>query len=87
MTKPEDAPTAAVGSPFERPVGRPEPERAHPSARPFKCPVCGSHYFGPIFEKQEHVGRYCKGWPSGHDRSYIPCRGRHEERFETPNAS
>ena len=22
MTKPEDAPTAAVGSPFERPVGR-----------------------------------------------------------------
>jgi hypothetical protein len=24
----EDAPTAAVGSPFERPVGRPVPERA-----------------------------------------------------------
>jgi hypothetical protein len=27
MTKPENAPAAAVGSPFERPVGRPVPER------------------------------------------------------------
>jgi hypothetical protein len=27
MTKPKDAPTAAVGSPVERPVGRLEPER------------------------------------------------------------
>jgi hypothetical protein len=28
MTKTEDAPAAAVGSPFERPVGRLVPERA-----------------------------------------------------------
>ena len=27
MTKPEDAQAPAVGSPFERPVGRPAPER------------------------------------------------------------
>ena len=52
------------------------PERAD-----FKCPVCASHYFGPIFEKERHVGRYCKGWPSGFDRSYLPCRGEHVEMF------
>ena len=48
----------------------------------FKCPVCASVYFGPIFEDKKHVGRFCKGWPSGYDRSYMPCRGRHEERFD-----
>jgi len=47
----------------------------------FKCPVCASTYFGPIFEKSEHVGRYCKGWPSTEDRSYHDCRGKYEERF------
>ena len=51
----------------------------------FKCPVCASVYFGPIFEDKKHVGRFCKGWPSGCDRSYTPCRGLHEERFERPN--
>jgi hypothetical protein len=54
---------------------------SHPSFAPFKCPICASHYFGPIFEKGQHVGRYCKGWPSGVDRSYNSCRGKHEERF------
>lgn len=49
----------------------------------FKCPVCASPYFGPIFENGQHVGRYCKGWPSSHDRSYVPCSGRHEERFSS----
>lgn len=53
----------------------------HPSFEPFKCPVCGSSYFGPLWEGKEHVGRYCKGWPSGWDRSYDPCRGKHEELF------
>lgn len=52
---------------------------------PFKCPTCRSPYFGAIFEGGLHVGRYCKGWPSGYDRSYTPCRGKHEERFERPN--
>lgn len=50
----------------------------------FKCPICNSEYFGPIFKDSLHIGRYCKGWPSGHDRSYIPCRGSHEELFEEP---
>lgn len=58
-----------------------------PSLAPFKCPVCASRYFGPIYEGGKHVGRYCKGWPTGHDRSYIPCKGSHEERFEQPNQS
>lgn len=58
----------------------------HSSFAPFKCPVCGSRYFGPIFTGGEHVGRYCKGWPSGYDRSYNPCRGAHEEMFSTPNS-
>lgn len=59
----------------------------HPSSVPFKCPVCGSSYFGPIWSGEVHVGRYCKGWPSGHDRSYNPCRGKHEEMFSAqPNA-
>jgi len=51
------------------------------SFSPFKCPVCSSPYFGPVWEKEQHVGRFCKGWPSGFDRSYIPCKGKHEERF------
>lgn len=53
----------------------------HPSFAPFKCPACGSRYFGPIFVGGEHVGRYCKGWPRGFDRSHVPCRGTHEEMF------
>lgn len=53
----------------------------HPSFKPFKCPVCASHYFGPVWSGKEHVGRYCKGWPSGYDRSYIACPGSHEEIF------
>lgn len=48
---------------------------------PFKCPFCHSNYFGPIFEKEKHVGRSCKGWPSGDDRSYRGCRDKYEERF------
>ncbi len=47
----------------------------------FKCPICASPYFSAIFEKNQHVGRYCKGWPTGYDRSYHPCKGKHEERF------
>jgi len=71
--------------PVDVTVGRAEkPDR--PSFAPFKCPVCGSSYFGPIFAGGEHVGRYCKGWPSGLDRSYNPCRGKHEELFDFPNA-
>ena len=54
----------------------------HPSFVPFKCPVCGSEYFGPLFAHGVYVGRYCKGRPSGFDRSYTPCRGKHEEMFE-----
>ena len=54
----------------------------HPSLRPFKCPLCRSPYFGPIFKDGVHVGRFCKGWPSGHDRSYIACKGKHEEKFD-----
>ena len=70
--------------PVDVTVGRAEkPDR--PSFAPFKCPVCGSSYFGPIFAGGEHVGRYCKGWPSGLDRSYNPCRGKHEELFDFPN--
>lgn len=61
-------------------LAAPEPWR-HPSFAPFQCPECNSVYFGPIFEGRQHVGRYCKGWPSGHDRSYIPCKGGHTERF------
>lgn len=56
--------------------------KKHPSMLPFKCPVCGSIYFWPIFNDSVHVGRYCKGHPSGHDRSYIPCRGEHREMFD-----
>jgi hypothetical protein len=55
----------------------------HQSFQPFKCPVCSSSYFGPIFAGKELVGRYCKGWPSGYDRSYIPCKGKHEEMYST----
>jgi hypothetical protein len=41
MTKPEDAPTAAVGSPFERPVGRLVPERAFKrEPMPVRCEIC-----------------------------------------------
>ncbi len=53
----------------------------------FKCPVCSSPYFGPIFEKGQHVGRYCKGWPTGYDRSYHSCKGSHEERFNKEPAA
>lgn len=54
----------------------------HPSFVPFKCPVCGSEYFGPLFAHGVYVGRYCKGRPSEFDRSYTPCRGKYEEMFE-----
>ena len=49
----------------------------------FKCPVCRSCYFGSLWEDGKLVGRYCKGWPSSHDRSYIPCRGNHVEHFNS----
>lgn len=76
--------TDIAQGPVDVTVGRAEkPDR--PSFAPFKCPVCGSSYFGPIFAGGEHVGRYCKGWPSGLDRSYNPCRGKHEELFDFPN--
>lgn len=61
-----------------------EDQVEHPSFKPFKCPHCRSTYFSSIFEKGELVGRYCKGWPSQWDRSYDPCPGRHEERYELP---
>ncbi|GAB4059166.1 hypothetical protein [Uliginosibacterium sediminicola] len=61
-------------------------EPRHPSMEPFKCPICGSCYFGPLWEGAEYVGRFCKGWPSGWDRSYDPCRGKYEELFGRPNA-
>lgn len=34
------------------------------SFEPFKCPICGSPYFGWVFENWQCVGKYCKGWPS-----------------------
>ena len=78
-----DTTPAAIGSSAE--LGSDQKPR-HPSLKPFKCPACGSHYFGPIFENGKHVGRYCKGRPSGWDRSYYPCRKGHEERFALPNS-
>lgn len=59
-----------------------ETQPTHPSAKPFKCPHCGSHYFGPTFRGKEIAGRYCKGWPSGYDRSYNPCPAKHVEWYE-----
>ena len=47
----------------------------------FKCQICASPYFGSLFEKGQIVGRYCKGWPTGYDRSYHPCKGKYEERY------
>lgn len=48
----------------------------------FKCPHCASPYFGPEFEGGKHVGRYCKGHPTGYDRSYHPCKAKYVERFK-----
>lgn len=62
-------------------------ENQHPSLKPFKCQVCGSSYFGAVFNEGKHVGRYCKGWSSGHDRSYIPCKGKHVELFDSTSAT
>lgn len=52
----------------------------------FKCPACNSPYFGPLFSGNEFAGRYCKGWPTGWDRSYYPCKGKHEEQFSAAKA-
>lgn len=62
-----------------------EPGKAHDSWTPFKCPHCGSIYFGPKYRdidgKWTHIGRYCKGLPSGFDRSYVPCPESYFELF------
>lgn len=59
------------------------PQQEHPSWKPFKCPSCGSIYFGPLWKGSEYVGRYCKGRPSGYDRSYIDCHGNYKEMFDS----
>lgn len=81
-----DQTTAPAGVVLSNQLGDAEKPR-HPSMEPFKCPVCGSSYFGPLWKDREHVGRYCKGWPSGWDRSYNPCKGKHEELFSPPNTT
>lgn len=58
-----------------------EADPVHPSAKPFKCPHCGSHCFGPTWRGKEVAGRYCKGWPSDEDRSYKLCPAKYVEWY------
>lgn len=58
-----------------------EADPVHPSAKPFKCPHCGSHCFGPTWRGKELAGRYCKGWPSDEDRSYRQCPAKYVEWY------
>ncbi len=52
----------------------------------FHCPTCNLGYFGPHWEqvdgKWKHVGRACKGTPSGYDRSYFACKAKYVDYFE-----
>ena len=51
----------------------------------FHCPTCNLGYFGPHWEqvagKMTHVGRACKGTPSGYDRSYFRCKANYVDYF------
>ncbi len=51
----------------------------------FHCHTCGFGYFGPHWEqvdgKWKHVGRACKGTPTGYDRSLHPCKAKYVDYF------
>jgi len=93
MTKPEDAPTAAVGSPFERPVGRLCPKRDHfdgqwgTSDAPDNCTECGTEWANG---ERLHTGddKGIGGWEDWMHCSACGCEMFFPvtHRHETPNA-